>query len=100
MRTIPHKVQKWHNEAKLYHGDNIIVETHRVYISVMNQKVCGKYKSPDIKTAFKGRRLKLLENVLKMGRSGPEKKVLEGKPGWRMETGRPQLRWWKTLNNT
>ena len=100
MRIIPHKVQKWHKEAKLYHGENIIVEIHRVYISVTNQNVCSKYKSPDIKTDFKVRRLKLLENVVKMGRTGPEKKVLEAKPGWRMETGRPTLRWRKTLNST
>ena len=28
-----------------------------------------------------------------MGGTGPGKKVLDGKPGWRMETGRPTLRW-------
>jgi len=44
--------------------------------------------------------LKLLENVAKMGGTGPEIKVLEGKLGWRMERGRPALRWRKTLNNT
>jgi len=63
----------WQNEARLYHGDDIIVEIQRVYISVTNQKICSKYKSPDVKTAFKVRRLKLLENVVKIGGTGPEK---------------------------
>jgi hypothetical protein len=45
-----------------------------------------------VKTALKVRRLKLLENVVNAGGTGPEKKILKGKPGCRMETGRQILR--------
>jgi len=59
---------------------------------VTNKKIYSKFKSPDIKPALKVRRLKLLENVVNTGGTGPEKKILEGKPGCRMKTGRQILR--------
>ena len=37
-------------------------------------KINSKFKSPDVKTALKVRRLKLIENAVKMGGTEPEKK--------------------------
>jgi hypothetical protein len=52
-----------------------------------------KYKSQDIITAIKIRRLEWLGHVIRMDETGCVKKIFEGKLVGRRGRGRPRLRW-------
>jgi len=58
-----------------------------------NEELRTKYKSQDIVTEIKIRRLEWLGHVIRMNETGPVKKICEGKLEGR---GRPRLRW---INN-
>jgi hypothetical protein len=57
-----------------------------------NQEVYNKFKSPDIITVIKVRRLELVGNVAITDGKGTVKKLIEVKTR-RKEKGRPRLRW-------
>jgi hypothetical protein len=52
-----------------------------------------KYKSKDIVTVIKIRRLEWLGHVIRMNETGSVKKILEGKLEGRRGRGQPRLRW-------
>jgi len=52
-----------------------------------------KYKSQDIVTVIKIRRLEWIGHVIRMNETGCVKKIFEGKLEGRRGTGRPRLRW-------
>jgi hypothetical protein len=52
-----------------------------------------KYKSQDIVTVIKIRRLEWLGHVIRMNETRSVKKILEGKSEGRRGRGRPKLRW-------
>ena len=52
-----------------------------------------KYKTPDIVSIIKIRRLEWLGHVVRMNETGSVKKIFEGKLEGRRGRGRPRLRW-------
>ena len=58
-----------------------------------NSELITKYKSQDIVTVLKIRRLEWLEHVIRMNETGSVKKIFEGKLEGRGGGGRPRLRW-------
>jgi hypothetical protein len=58
-----------------------------------------KYKSQDIVTVIKIRRLKWLGHVIRMNETRSVKKILEGKSEGRRGRGRPRLRWMNDVEN-
>jgi hypothetical protein len=59
----------------------------------MNQEIYNKFKSPDVITVIKVRRLEWLGRVVRMDGERTVKKLLEGKPAGGKKKGRPRLRW-------
>ena len=58
-----------------------------------NAELITKYKSQDIVTVIKIRRLECLGHVIRMDETRPVKKIFEGKLEGRRGRGRPRLRW-------
>jgi hypothetical protein len=58
-----------------------------------NLEIQNMYKSPDIVTEIKVRRLEWLEHVVRMEDTHPSKMVFNAKPEGRREVERPRLRW-------
>ena len=58
-----------------------------------NSELITKYKSRDILTVIKIRRLEWLGDVIRMNETGSVKKIFEGKLEGRRGRGRPRLRW-------
>jgi hypothetical protein len=58
-----------------------------------NAKLITKYKSQDIITIIKIRRLEWLGHVIRMDETRSVKKIFEGKLEGRGSRGRPKLRW-------
>jgi hypothetical protein len=58
-----------------------------------NAELITKYKSQDIITVIKIRRLEWLGHVVRMDETGYVKKIFEGKLEGRRGRGRPRLRW-------
>jgi hypothetical protein len=58
-----------------------------------NEELITKYKSQDIITVIKIRRLEWLGHVIRMDETGSVKKIFEGKLEGRRGRGRPRLRW-------
>jgi hypothetical protein len=58
-----------------------------------NLEIQNMYKSPDIVTEIKVRRLEWLGHVVRMQDTRLPKMVLNAKPEGRREVGRPRLRW-------
>ena len=58
-----------------------------------NAELITKYKSQDIVTVIKIRRLEWLGHVIKMNETRSVKKIFEGKLEGRRGRGRPRLRW-------
>ena len=58
-----------------------------------NAELITKYKSQDIVTVIKIRRLEWLGHVIRVNETRSVKKVLEGKLEGRRGRGRPRLRW-------
>ena len=58
-----------------------------------NLELITKYKSQDIVTAIKIRRLEWLGHVIRMNETRSVKKIFEGKLEGRRGRGRPRLRW-------
>jgi hypothetical protein len=58
-----------------------------------NAESITKYKSQDIITVMKIRRLEWLGHVIRMDETGSVKKIFEGKSEGRRGRGRPRLRW-------
>jgi hypothetical protein len=58
-----------------------------------NVELISKYKSQDIVTVIKIRRLEWLGHVIRMNENCSVKKILEGKLEGRRGRGRPRLRW-------
>ena len=58
-----------------------------------NSELMAKYKSQDIVTVIKIRRLEWLGHVIRMNETGCVKKIFEGKLEGRRGGGRPRLRW-------
>jgi hypothetical protein len=58
-----------------------------------NAELITKYKSQDIITVIKIRRLEWLGHVIRIDETGCVKKVFEGKLEGRRGRGRPRLRW-------
>ena len=58
-----------------------------------NLELMTKYKSQDIVTVIKIRRLEWLGHVIRMNETRSVKKVFEGKLEGRRGRGRPRLRW-------
>jgi hypothetical protein len=61
--------------------------------SKTNAELITKYKSQDIITVGKIRRLELLRHVIRMDETRSVKKIFEGKLEGRRGRGRPRLRW-------
>jgi hypothetical protein len=59
----------------------------------MLQKLQNVYRSPDIVTEIKVRRLEWLGHIIRMDGAGMAKKVFVSKPEGRRNIGRPKLRW-------
>jgi hypothetical protein len=59
----------------------------------MNEELMTKYKTPDIVSIIKIRRLEWLGHVVRMNETGSVKKIFEGKLEGRRGRGRPRLRW-------
>jgi hypothetical protein len=61
----------------------------------MNQEIYNKFKTPDIVTVIKVRRLQCHGHVVRLGSERTVKKLLECKTGGRREKkkGGPRLRW-------
>ena len=58
-----------------------------------NLELMTKYKSQEIVTVIKIRRLEWLGHVIRMYETRSVKKIFEGKLGGRRGRGRPRLRW-------
>jgi hypothetical protein len=58
-----------------------------------NLKLQNVYRSPDIVTDIKVRRLEWLGHIIRMDGARMAKKVFVSKPEGRRDTGRPKLRW-------
>jgi hypothetical protein len=58
-----------------------------------NAELITKYKSQDITTVIKIRRLEWLGHVIRMDETGSVKKIFEGKLEGRRGRGWPRLRW-------
>ena len=58
-----------------------------------NEELMTKYKTPDIVSIMKIRRLEWLGQVVRMNETGSVKKIFEGKLEGRRGRGRPRLRW-------
>jgi len=58
-----------------------------------NLELMTKYKSQDIVTVIKIRRLERLGHVIRINETRSVKKILEGKLEGRRGRGRPRLRW-------
>jgi len=58
-----------------------------------NEELRTKYKSQDIVTVIKIRRLEWLGHASRMNETRPAKKIFEGKLEGRRVRGRPKLRW-------
>jgi hypothetical protein len=58
-----------------------------------NLKLMTKYKSQDIVTVIKIRRLEWIGHVIRMNETRSVKKIFEGKLEGRRGRGRPRLRW-------
>jgi hypothetical protein len=58
-----------------------------------NAELISKYKSQDIITVIKIRRLEWLGHVIRMDEARSVKKIFEGKLEGRRDRGRPRLRW-------
>jgi hypothetical protein len=61
--------------------------------SKINAELITKYKSKDIITVIKIRRLEWLGHVIRMDETGSVKKIFEGKLEGRRGRGRPRFRW-------
>jgi hypothetical protein len=61
-----------------------------------NEELITKYKSQDIITIIKIRRLERLGHIIRMDETRSVKKIFEGKLEGRIGRGRPRLRW---INN-
>jgi hypothetical protein len=59
----------------------------------INEELITKYKSQDIVTVIKIRRLEWLGRIIKMDENRFVKKIFEGKLEERRGRGRPRLRW-------
>jgi hypothetical protein len=59
----------------------------------MNHEIRDKFKSPDIISAIKLRRLEWLGHVMRMNETRVARKILDNKPGRKRRRGRPRLRW-------
>jgi hypothetical protein len=59
----------------------------------LNLELITKYKSQDIVTVIKIRRLEWLGHVIRMNETRSVKKIFEGKLEGRRDKGRPRLRW-------
>jgi hypothetical protein len=64
-----------------------------------NEELITKYKSQDIITVIKFRRLEWLGHVVRMDKSRSVKKMFEGKLEGRRGRGRPRLRWIKDVED-
>jgi hypothetical protein len=58
----------------------------------MNHEIREKFKSPDIISVIKLRRLELLGHV-RMNETRVARKILDDKPGVKRRRGRPRHRW-------
>jgi hypothetical protein len=58
-----------------------------------NLELQNVYRSPDIVTEIKVRRLELLGHIIRMDGARMAKKVFVSKPEGRRDIGRPKLRW-------
>jgi hypothetical protein len=58
-----------------------------------NLELMTKYKSQDIVTVIKIRRLEWLRHIIRMNEARAVKKIFEGKLEGRRGRGRPRLRW-------
>jgi len=58
-----------------------------------NEELMTKYKTPDIVSIIKFRRLEWLGHVVRMNETRSVKKIFEGKLEGRRCRGRPRLRW-------
>jgi hypothetical protein len=58
-----------------------------------NLELMTKYKSQDIVTVIKIRRMEWIEHVIRMNETRSVKKIFEGKLEGRRGKGRPRLRW-------
>jgi hypothetical protein len=58
-----------------------------------NFELTTKYKSPDIVTVIKIRRLEWVGHIIGMNEARAVKKIFEGKLEGRRSRGRPRLRW-------
>jgi hypothetical protein len=59
----------------------------------MSHEIQEKFKSPDIISVMKLRRLEWLGHVMRMNETRVARKILDDKPGGRSRRGRPRLRW-------
>jgi hypothetical protein len=59
----------------------------------MNHEIREKFKSPDIISVIKLRRLEWLGHVMIMNETRVARKILDDKPGGKRRIGRPRLRW-------
>jgi hypothetical protein len=59
----------------------------------MNHEIREKFKSPDIISVMKLRRLEWLGHVMRMNETRVARKILDDKPGGKRRRGRPRLRW-------
>jgi hypothetical protein len=59
----------------------------------MNYEIREKFKSPDIISVIKLRRLEWLGHVVRMNETRVARKILDDKPGGKRRRGRPRLRW-------
>jgi hypothetical protein len=59
----------------------------------MNHEIQEKFKSPDIISVIKLRRLEWLGHVMRMNETRVARKILDDKPGGKRRRGRPRLRW-------
>ena len=58
-----------------------------------NEELMTKYKTPDIVSIIKIRRLEWLGHVVRMNETGSVKKIFEGKLEGQRDRGRPRPRW-------
>jgi hypothetical protein len=68
-------VNKQEFSASSWRSNQDYRRNSEVYMRVTNKEIYSKFKSPNIKTALKVHRLKLLENVVNTGGTESGKKV-------------------------